>query len=278
MMWELAVAPCEPGACRPVKLHQGLQRRGWAERACSIVALTLLVLPLRRRSAQSAIGCHNPRGAPTQRGPPAAQRASKPPAAGWQTNPRPTQSAQRARTVRIGAVGVVGGPQQLNVLVSVCWFTMIPSKAKGSPWRTACCRAARSAGRRRLAPENVGSRFLSLLQSAPDQTLSAIFGTAEKPNCRRHSRVRLGGSRAERYGKSLSECQFVSEAWGLAVLLYKLFLQRFQQPSLVVKPESRYPFRLLAGWIGATELLRHPQAHAGGALRQLNHQYPWRLR
>jgi hypothetical protein len=129
-----------------------------------------------------------------------------------------------------------------------------------------------------IAPETVGSRFLSLLQSAPDQTLSAIFGTPKKPNCRRHSRVRLGGSRAERYGKSLSECRFVSEAWGLADLLYKLFLQRFQQPSLVVKPESRYPFRLLAGWIGATELLRHPQAHAGGALRQLNHQYPWRLR
>ena len=57
-------------------------------------------------------------------------------------------------------------------------------------------------------PENVGSRFLSLLQSAADQTLSAIFGTAKKPNCRRHSRVRLGGSRAERYGKSLSECRF----------------------------------------------------------------------
>ena len=47
-----------------------------------------------------------------------------------------------------------------------------------------------------IAPENVGSRFLSLLQSAPDQTFSAIFGTAKKPNCRRHSRVRLGGSQS----------------------------------------------------------------------------------
>ena len=94
------------------------------------------------------------------------------------------------------------------------------------------------------APENVGSRFLSLLQSAPDQTLSAIFRTAKKPNCRRHSRVRLGGSRAERYGKSLSECRFVSEAWGLADLLYKLFRLRFQEVSVVVEPESRHPLRL----------------------------------
>ena len=33
-------------------------------------------------------------------------------------------------------------------------------------------------------PENVGSRFLSLLQSAPAQTLS-ILGAARTPNCRR---------------------------------------------------------------------------------------------
>ena len=87
--------------------------------------------------------------------------------------------------------------------------------------------------RRPPEPENVGSRLLSLLQSAPDQTLSAIFGTAKKPNCRRHSRVRLGGLRAERYGKSLSECRFVSEAWGLAHLLYKLFSLTFQCLSLI---------------------------------------------
>jgi hypothetical protein len=77
------------------------------------------------------------------------------------------------------------------------------------------------------------SRFLSLLQSAPDQTLSAIFGTPKKPNCRRHSRVRLGGSRAERYGQFLSEGHFLSEAWGLADLLYKLFRLAFQHFSLI---------------------------------------------
>jgi hypothetical protein len=124
---------------------------------------------------------------------------------------------------------------------------MIPSKAKGSPWRTACCRAARSAGRRRLAPENVGCQFLSLLQSAPDQTLSAHLGSAEKPNCRRLLRAKLGGSRAERYGKSLSECRFVSEAWGLADLLYKLFSVTFQYSSLIAQPEGWYPFAPQSG-------------------------------
>jgi len=63
-----------------------------------------------------------------------------------------------------------------------------------------------------IAPENVGSRFLSLLQSAFLQTFSAVSGTAKKPNCRRHSRARLGGSQAECYGKLLSECPFVSGA------------------------------------------------------------------
>ena len=53
-------------------------------------------------------------------------------------------------------------------------------------------------------PETVGSRLLSLLQSTPAQTLSAIFKAAEKPNCRGLLRDRLGGSRAERYGKLLS--------------------------------------------------------------------------
>ena len=109
-------------------------------------------------------------------------------------------------------------------------------------------------------PENVGSRFLSLLQSAPDQTLSAIFGTAKKPNCRRHSRVRLGGSRAERYGKLLSECRFVSEAWGLADLLYKLFSLTFQCPSLIAQPEGWYPFAPILARSKVRTFRREPQA------------------
>jgi hypothetical protein len=36
---------------------------------------------------------------------------------------------------------------------------------------------------------------------------------------------RLESAEAERYAKSLSECRSLSEAWGLADLLYKLFLQ-----------------------------------------------------
>ena len=98
---------------------------------------------------------------------------------------------------------------------------------------------------RRGNPEKVGSQCLSLLQSAITQTLSAISRTARKPNCRKHSRERLGGSEAERYGKSLSEWPFLSEAWDLADLLYKLFCKQFQWISFVKEPESRYPVRLL---------------------------------
>jgi phosphatidylserine decarboxylase len=82
-------------------------------------------------------------------------------------------------------------------------------------------------------PENVGSRLLTLLQSVPDQTLSAICGTVERANCRRLLRDRLGGLRAERYGRLLSEGHFLSEAWGLANLLYKLFRLAFQHFSLI---------------------------------------------
>ena len=63
-----------------------------------------------------------------------------------------------------------------------------------------------------VRPENVGSRFLSLLQSARLQIFSAVFGTAKKPNYRKHSQIRLGVWRAERSGKLLSEGRFVSGA------------------------------------------------------------------
>ena len=101
----------------------------------------------------------------------------------------------------------------------------------GSSWRT----------------EKVASRFLSLLQSASLQTFSAISGTTKKPNCRRHSHDRLVGPIAERYGTSLSEGQFVSEAWDLADLLYKLFSLTFQCPSLIAQPEGWYPFAPQSG-------------------------------
>ena len=113
------------------------------------------------------------------------------------------------------------------------------------------------------SPENVGSRFLSLPQSAPLQTFSAIFGTAKKPNCRRYSRNWLGGWMPED-AELLSEWPFVSEAWGLADLLYKLFWMPFQWLSFVSKPEGRHPVRLVAPTISANEpadLTPSPQRH-----------------
>ena len=59
------------------------------------------------------------------------------------------------------------------------------------------------------------------------------FRDREKPNCRRHSRDRLGVWRAGRSGQLLSERRFISGAWESAILLYKLFRQRFQWFSFV---------------------------------------------
>ena len=68
-----------------------------------------------------------------------------------------------------------------------------------------------------------GFESLRPLQSVPLETFSAIFGTAKKPNCRRHSRDWLGGLKPERYGKSLSEWRSLSEAWGLARFTLQAF-------------------------------------------------------
>jgi hypothetical protein len=67
---------------------------------------------------------------------------------------------------------------------------------------------------------------------------------AEKPNCRRHSRRRLVGTLPERCGKFRSEWRSLSEAWGLADLLYKLSWRPFQWLGFVSKPEGRHPVRL----------------------------------
>ena len=87
----------------------------------------------------------------------------------------------------------------------------------------------------------LGSR-VRIPSPAPDRTLSAISRTAKKPNCRRVLRIGLGGSRAERYAESLSESRILSEAWGLAELLYKLFSLTFQRSTLIAQSDGWYPF------------------------------------
>jgi hypothetical protein len=123
-------------------------------------------------------------------------------------------------------------------------------------WRI---RPARLLGPGARQPESVGSRLLSLLQSALNQTLSANSGTSEKPNCRRHSSGRLGGSRPQRSAVFLSERRFLSGAWGLAHLLYKLFWPRIQRLGLVENPESRHPLRLLFSAADIAYTLIQPQ-------------------
>ena len=109
------------------------------------------------------------------------------------------------------------------------------------------------------------------------------FRDREKPNCRRHSRVRLGGSRAERYGKSLSEWRFLSEAWGLADLLYKLFWQRFQQLVSLGSRKVGIPFASLFARREPCKLSRfapNPRAAAalGGLAARRNHWPRWKTR
>jgi hypothetical protein len=50
----------------------------------------------------------------------------------------------------------------------------------------------------------------------------------------------------ERSGKTLPEWALLSEAWGLANLLYKFLWTPFQWLSFVPKQEGRHPVRLVA--------------------------------
>ena len=100
-------------------------------------------------------------------------------------------------------------------------------------------------------PETVGSRFLSLLQSAPAPNFLRHFPDREKAQLpRTFAHKAWGFVTVTLPAEFLSEWRFVSEAWGLADLLYKLFWQRFQKLSLVANQESRYPFRPLRASLG----------------------------
>jgi hypothetical protein len=85
-------------------------------------------------------------------------------------------------------------------------------------------------------PENVRTQFLSLLQSLTRQTFSVEFRAAKKASFRAVLRIRLGVRYPERYEKSLSERPSLSEARGLADLLYKLLYQLSQHLSLIPLP------------------------------------------
>jgi hypothetical protein len=126
-------------------------------------------------------------------------------------------------------------------------------------------------------PENVGSQYLSLLQSFTSQTFSVEFRAVKKARFRAVLNVGLGVRRPERYGKSLSERPSLSEAWGLADLLYKLFSQQFQCKSIYrsprswcsvrsSKPELEPSHRPQAGdeqWPSVTEALRRAFEYSG---------------
>jgi hypothetical protein len=70
--------------------------------------------------------------------------------------------------------------------------------------------------------------LLSLLQSPSLQIVSAEVGGLKKPRFRAVLRAELDTAEAERAAVSLSDRLSLSEAWGLANLLYKLFLDQIQ--------------------------------------------------
>ena len=73
----------------------------------------------------------------------------------------------------------------------------------------------------------------------PANHISVVIRTAEKARFRAVLRVGLGVRIPERYGNSLSERRILSEAWGLADLVYKLFSQQIQQFRVRARGVSR---------------------------------------
>jgi hypothetical protein len=108
--------------------------------------------------------------------------------------------------------------------------------AQGRRARQHCRWPPPSNGNSGSPPENVCSRLLSLLQCLPSQTFSVDFRAAKKARFRAVLRVGLGVRQPERYGKCLSERRSLSEAWGLADLLYKLLCQLYQPINLIEGP------------------------------------------
>jgi hypothetical protein len=121
-----------------------------------------------------------------------------------------------------------------------CWTVMREVNCPWATGRAATCRPGWPCAR---SPQRMlESRFLSLLQSALLQTFSVVFWTAKKPNCRRHSRERLGGSTAERYGKSASEWPSLSEAWAWPIYSTSFFVSDFREFGSLGSRKVGIPF------------------------------------
>jgi hypothetical protein len=85
-------------------------------------------------------------------------------------------------------------------------------------------------------------------------------GPLKSASFRAGLRIGLGGSIAQRTPEFLSKAHSLSEAWGLAHLLYKLFWQPFQPLSLVAYTESWYPVRPPFSATDPANSLKSPQA------------------
>jgi hypothetical protein len=89
--------------------------------------------------------------------------------------------------------------------------------------------------------------------------------------------MRLGVSRPERYAESLSECRYLSEAWGLADLLYKLFPEVFQSLTSLTNRKVGIAFAWGSSPVAAPNRLIEPQVAEACTLfcRRRGHRWPF---
>jgi hypothetical protein len=92
-------------------------------------------------------------------------------------------------------------------------------------------------------PENVGSRFLSLLQSAHTPNLLRRFRDREKAQLSQAFARQAWGLESGTFPANCSPNADLSPELESRPFYYKLFRLRFQWLSLVMEPEGRYPVR-----------------------------------
>ena len=117
--------------------------------------------------------------------------------------------------------------------------------------------------RRPNCPENVVSRFLSLLQSGRNEILSADFWDQQKRQLPQgFGSERVGGSRAERYGKSLSKCRSLSPKLGAwPIYSTSFFVRYFRRVGLVDKAGKSASCSPAVPWIGSRQFVDPAPTH-----------------
>src|SRR5262249_8956253 len=131
--------------------------------------------------------------------------------------------SQRARHCRIAP----DQPHHGGLKIPAAWRF----SASLDPWLTSWTRLLWSGGwfrppslLRRFVSENVGFRFLSLLQTPRGQTFPHDSWTRKKPNCRRDLRDRLGSLGSGTFRRIALQVPFSLRSLGLGPFTLQFFL------------------------------------------------------